>query len=68
MPFIRPFQFFWATLVFLPTDRFRRDIEPKDFSRDEDPDPVIFGPPDPVLFSTDPDPTFKNGFIELFLS
>ena len=27
--------------------------------RDEDPDPVIFGPPDPdpVLFSTDPDPT-----------
>ena len=33
-------------------------------------DPLIFDPPDPdpVLFSTDPDPTFKNGFIELFLS
>ena len=34
-------------------------------SRDEDPDPVIFGPPDPdpVLFSTDPDPdpTCNNG-------
>ena len=31
--------------------------------RDEDPDPVIFGPPDldPVLFSTDPDPTCNNG-------
>ena len=35
--------------------------------RDEDPDPVIFGPPDPDpgLFSTDPDPdpTCNNGFI-----
>ena len=33
-------------------------------------DPVIFGPPDPdpVLFSTDPDPTCNNGFIKLFLS
>ena len=40
------------------------------FVRDEDPDPVIFGPPDPVLFSTDPDsdPTCNNGFIKLFLS
>ena len=28
---------------------------------DEDPDPVIFGPPDP-------DPTCNNGFIKLFLS
>ena len=39
-------------------------------SRDEDPDPVIFGQsdPDPVLFSTDPDPTCNNGFIKLFLS
>ena len=40
--------------------------------RDEDPDPVIFGPPDPdpVLFSADPDPdpTCINGFIKLFLS
>ena len=38
--------------------------------RDEDPDPVILGPPDPVLFSTDPDPdpTCNNGFIKLFLS
>ena len=36
--------------------------------RDEDPNPVIFGPPDPVLFSTDPDPTCNNGFIKLFLS
>ena len=40
--------------------------------RDEDPDPVIFGPPDPdpVIFSTDPDPdpTCNNGFIKLFLS
>ena len=38
--------------------------------RDEDPDPVIFGPPDPdpVLFSTDPDPdpTCKSGFINFF--
>ena len=37
-------------------------------ARDEDPDPVIFGPRDPVLFSTDPDPTYNNGFIKLFLS
>ena len=39
-------------------------------STDEVPDPVIFGPldPDPVLFSTDPDPTCNNGFIKLFLS
>jgi len=38
--------------------------------RDEDPDQLIFGPPDPVLFSTDPDPdpTFNNGFIKLFSS
>ena len=40
--------------------------------RDEDPDPVIFGPlePDPVIFSTDPDsdPTCNIGFIKLFLS
>ena len=29
-------------------------------------DPVIVGPPDPVLFSTDPDPdpTCNNGFIK----
>ena len=46
------------------------------FIRDEDPDPVIFGPPDPdpVFFSMDPDPypdpdpTCNNGFIKLFLS
>ena len=44
------------------------------YSRDEDPDLVIFGPPDPdpdpVLFSTDPDPdpTCNNGFLKLFLS
>ena len=40
--------------------------------RDEDPDPLIFGHPDPVLFSTDPDPvpdlTCYIGFIKLFLS
>ena len=36
--------------------------------RDEDPDPLIFGPPDPVLFSTDPEPTSNNGFIKLFSS
>ena len=34
-------------------------------------DPVIFGLPDPILFSTDPDPdpdhTYNNGFIKLFL-
>ena len=29
--------------------------------RDEDPDPVFIGPPDP-------DPTCNNGFIKLFLS
>ena len=28
-------------------------------SRDEDPDPLIFGPPDP-------DPTYDNGLIKLF--
>ena len=43
-----------------------------EYTRDEDPDPVIFGPPDPdpVLFSSDPDPdpTCNNGFIKLFLS
>ena len=32
-------------------------------SMDEDPDPLILGPPDP-----DPDPTCNNGFIELFSS
>ena len=39
-------------------------------TRDEDPDPVIFGPPDPdpVLFSLDPDPTCNNEFIKLFSS
>ena len=31
-------------------------------------DPLIFGPPDPVLFSLDPDPTCNNGFIKLFSS
>ena len=41
-----------------------------DLYRDVDPNPVIFGPPDPdpVLFSADPDPTCNNGFIKLFLS
>ena len=40
----------------------------KQKSKDEDPDPVFFGPPDPVLFSTDPDPdpTCNNGFMKLF--
>ena len=34
--------------------------------RDEDPVPVIFGPPDsdPVIFSTDLDPYCNNGFIK----
>ena len=38
------------------------------FGRDEDLDPVIFDLPDsdPVLFSTDPDPSCNNGFIKLF--
>ena len=40
-----------------------------DGGRDKAPDldPVIFGPPDPdpVFFSTDPDPICKNGFIKL---
>ena len=31
-------------------------------------DPLIFVPPDPVLFSMDADPTCNNGFIKLFLS
>ena len=33
-------------------------------------DPSTFGPPDPVLFSSDPDhdPTYNNGFIKLFSS
>ena len=44
-----------------------------EYFRDEDADPVgsvDFGPPDPdpVLFSTDPDPTCNNEFIKLFLS
>ena len=38
------------------------------YTRDEDPDPLIFGPPDQVLFSLDPDPTCNNGFIKLFSS
>ena len=31
-------------------------------------DPLIFGlpDPDPLLFSTDPDPTCNNGYIRLF--
>ena len=31
-------------------------------------DPVIFGPPDPnpVIFSTDPDPTCNNGLYNYF--
>ena len=35
---------------------------------DEDPDPFIFGlpDPDPLLFSSDPDPTCNNGYIKLF--
>ena len=37
-------------------------------TRDEDLNPVIFGPVDPDFFSTDPDPTCNNGFINLFLS
>ena len=41
-------------------------------SMGEDPDPLIFGPPDPdsVLFSLvpDPDPTGNDGFIKLFSS
>ena len=34
--------------------------------RDEDPDQLIFGPPDsdPLLFSLDPVPTCNNGFIK----
>ena len=28
-----------------------------------DPDPLIFGPPDLVLFSSDPDPICNNGYI-----
>ena len=37
-------------------------------TRDEDPDPLIFGLPEPLLFSTDPDPdpTCNNGYIKLF--
>ena len=33
-------------------------------------DPLIFGQPDPLLFSLDrdPDPTFNNGYIKLFPS
>ena len=31
-------------------------------------DPSTFGPPDPVPFSSDPDPTCNNGFIRLFSS
>ena len=29
-------------------------------------DPLIFGLPDPVFFSSDPDPTCNNGYIFLF--
>ena len=49
---------------------FTMDVGGRHLCRDEDPDPVIFGPPDPALFSTDqdPDPTCNNGFIKLFLS
>ena len=32
------------------------DVFPSPSARDEDPDPLIFGPPDPELFSLDPDP------------
>ena len=39
-------------------------------TRDEDPDTLIFGHPDPVLFSSDPDldpnPTYNNGFMNFF--
>ena len=37
-------------------------------SRDEDPDPLIFGlqDPDPLLFSSDP--TSNNGYIKLYSS
>ena len=35
-------------------------------------DPLIFCPPDldldPVLFSTDPNPTCNNGYMKVFLS
>ena len=31
-------------------------------------DPLIFGLPDPLLFSPDPDPTCNSGYINLFSS
>ena len=39
-------------------------------SRDEDLDTLIFGlsDPDPLLFSSDPDPTCNNGYIKLLSS
>ena len=41
-------------------------------AEDPDPDPLLLSPPDPVLFSadpdSDPDPTYNNGFIKLFSS
>ena len=39
----------------------KKNLKGRKITRDEDPDPVIFGPPDP-------DPTCNNGFIKLFLS
>ena len=44
----------------LSNERKRKEKNRLYFYRDEDPDPVIF--------STDPDPTCNNGFIKLFLS
>ena len=32
--------------------------------RDEESNPLIFGQPDSLLFSLDPDPTCNNGFIK----
>ena len=43
---------------------YRNQLRSVVINRDED--PVIFGPPDPVLLSTDPDPTCNYGFIQLF--
>ena len=33
-----------------------------------DPDPLILGLPDPLFFSSDPDPACNNGYIKLFSS
>ena len=56
----------WPTSVAFCTDT-RTKIKAI-ISRDEDPDPLIFGTPDPdpLLFSLDPDPTCNDGFIRLY--